>query len=713
MALERKDVITDDALLVPLTMSSNMEVLVGTLDKVAKSADGVAKSVVKEKDSLQALKESEKQLTELSNKFASAQAGVAKETDRANKELEEQNNKSKKGKSAMRELTQELKAAESEMIKIARNLGINSKEFQTAAEKAGKLKDEINDIKDAVKNVSASNFENLANSLGDVFSRLKAGNFEGAITSAKQFAAQMKALTFKELINGAKDFAITLGTITKAFLTSPLGIMAAVVGGIAAAFAIMRARADEAFKSTTENATKTIESLQTQYDFEIKIAEIRKQQTFELERQKQKALKEAAQEAIDLTKDLTSTSTNFKNALLKGESLFVTKLDEDKKKAFDSLVKVVEDADRELVLINERETAYLKEQEEKRLKDVESALQKQLKLRLKLEHDINKFMEESRKERLKGLEKYFDKNGEFVDKELKDQKKTFDAQTKATKDHLAAIVKLAQETSTLTQADLDRIRRETIESQLEELQTFLEAANATLTTYGRLVGDIMSGITKRHLQEIETRSDALEDSYKQDVENAGDNTRAKKAIEREYAASRKALDQEVAREKHRMAVYEKSLAVLEASIKLSIAIIDAVLNPARAGGAVVAGFQLAAIIAQPIPKYKRGTRNHPGGWAIINDGNGAELVKEQGKLKLFDTDGPVMVNLSKGAEVKSAEETRALMGKDNLAVEVRGLREDLRRQPRVDVVHSAGQLLEVRTYRDGSKRIRRRMIMGS
>src|SRR5688572_23567807 len=70
-------------------------------------------------------------------------------------------------------LKQELIAARNEMANIAKTTGSQtSPEFLAAAEKAGELKDQINDLNDSLKNASASKFENLGNSLKDVGSKL-------------------------------------------------------------------------------------------------------------------------------------------------------------------------------------------------------------------------------------------------------------------------------------------------------------------------------------------------------------------------------------------------------------------------------------------------------------------------------------------------------------------------------------------------------------
>ena len=68
------------------------------------------------------------------------------------------------------------------------------------------------------------------------------------------------------------------------------------------------------------------------------------------------------------------------------------------------------------------------------------------------------------------------------------------------------------------------------------------------------------------------------------------------------------------------------------------------------------------------PQYASGTKSHPGGLAIIDDGiGGRELVKTpSGKMFLGDNSGPKLVNLPKDSEVYSHNETESLLNKAKL-----------------------------------------------
>ena len=65
------------------------------------------------------------------------------------------------------------------------------------------------------------------------------------------------------------------------------------------------------------------------------------------------------------------------------------------------------------------------------------------------------------------------------------------------------------------------------------------------------------------------------------------------------------------------------------------------------------------------PQYAKGTKNHPGGVALVNDGSGAyqEMYKlPNGKTGLFPKKRNMLVNLPKGTQVLDGKSTAKLMG---------------------------------------------------
>ncbi len=60
-------------------------------------------------------------------------------------------------------------------------------------------------------------------------------------------------------------------------------------------------------------------------------------------------------------------------------------------------------------------------------------------------------------------------------------------------------------------------------------------------------------------------------------------------------------------------------------------------------------------------KHATGTRYHQGGLAMVNDGTGPELILENGRAFIAGNGRPSIINLSKGAKVFTAAETRSIM----------------------------------------------------
>lgn len=61
-------------------------------------------------------------------------------------------------------------------------------------------------------------------------------------------------------------------------------------------------------------------------------------------------------------------------------------------------------------------------------------------------------------------------------------------------------------------------------------------------------------------------------------------------------------------------------------------------------------------------KQAVGTRNHPGGYSIVNDGSGPELIVDNGQAFIAGNGKPTVVGLNKGAKVFTASETRNILG---------------------------------------------------
>lgn len=104
------------------------------------------------------------------------------------------------------------------------------------------------------------------------------------------------------------------------------------------------------------------------------------------------------------------------------------------------------------------------------------------------------------------------------------------------------------------------------------------------------------------------------------------------AISKEQADARKAAitqkeeqrEKELARQK---AAMQKKKTIFEIILNTATAVVEALPNFILAGIVAAAGAaQLGIAIVQPLPEYAAGTRNHPGGLAVVGDGGRPEVV---------------------------------------------------------------------------------------
>lgn len=183
------------------------------------------------------------------------------------------------------------------------------------------------------------------------------------------------------------------------------------------------------------------------------------------------------------------------------------------------------------------------------------------------------------------------------------------------------------------------------------------------------VGKIVSGITSlmtdiydAQIENIEKEQEANDEAYDKEIEriealeeNGAISTEEaearKRAAEDKTAAKNAELEKKKAALQEKQAKWDKANSIVQAGIATALAVTKALPNLVLAAlvGAMGAA-QVALIAAQPIPKYAKGTKDHPGGLAIVGDGGKKEgIVTNNG---LFITpDKPTLVDLPAHAQV--------------------------------------------------------------
>lgn len=116
------------------------------------------------------------------------------------------------------------------------NLKPGTKEFQELAFRAGKLKDEIQDSKDAVKAFANESKSSTAKTLfGQVGRDIADLDFKGAADKAKILTEVVRGISFNEVAAGAKNLGSTLLELGKSIFLNPLFLIAGAITAIALA----------------------------------------------------------------------------------------------------------------------------------------------------------------------------------------------------------------------------------------------------------------------------------------------------------------------------------------------------------------------------------------------------------------------------------------------------------------------------------------------
>ena len=182
------------------------------------------------------------------------------------------------------------------------------------------------------------------------------------------------------------------------------------------------------------------------------------------------------------------------------------------------------------------------------------------------------------------------------------------------------------------------------------------------------LASVMSGIYDGRIGKLEEEQEANEEAYEAEVERI-ENLQETGAISTEEAEARKRAaedrtrqkEEEIAKKKaemeQRQAKWNKANSIIQTTIATALAIMQAYAQAGPIAGSVFAAIiaamgaaQIAVIAAQQIPKYAKGTKDHPGGLAIVGDGGRREgVVTDKGVYATPDK--PTLVDLPRHAQV--------------------------------------------------------------
>lgn len=210
--------------------------------------------------------------------------------------------------------------------------------------------------------------------------------------------------------------------------------------------------------------------------------------------------------------------------------------------------------------------------------------------------------------------------------------------------------------------------------RIENAQEWVQKAGEAI----QRIGEFMSAMYDNQITKIDELLEAEQQRYDQEVEHIeylaerGAITSEEAEIRKREAAAATAAKQEQlekrkAQLEYKKAVMEKANSIAQIGIATALGIMQALAMwppniPLSVFVGAMGAVQIATALAQPIKAYAEGTQGkpHPGGLALVGDGDKAELVLYNGKAWVTP-DSPTLVDLPKGAEVLPDAERVALM----------------------------------------------------
>lgn len=221
-------------------------------------------------------------------------------------------------------------------------------------------------------------------------------------------------------------------------------------------------------------------------------------------------------------------------------------------------------------------------------------------------------------------------------------------------------VKLSKETTDKIISDGDR--------EIEGRKRVEELKKQLVQEVAKAIEDIGNSMFERRIQDVEEEIKVNQDEYdekiasidalaEKDVITKEEAEAQKRVAEEQTAAKNRELEKEKAALQTKQAKFQKTIDIAKVIASTAAAIMKTYADlgpfigaPVSALIAAIGAIQLATIIAQPIPKYAKGTDNHPGGLAMVGDGGKHEAVIIGGKAYITPN-VPTLLSMPKGVEV--------------------------------------------------------------
>lgn len=311
---------------------------------------------------------------------------------------------------------------------LASEFGEDSVEFDRVTKAAGKLKERLDDVNEAVNaNKGGTAFENFGSQIGVLGNKLAGLDFEGANKSIATLGTQLKSVSFADIKDGVKGMISTLGNLGKAILSNPIFLITAIVVGVGVALFALKDKvkvisdafdavgaiinktiqyfkdlsdkilgtgfaAEDAANRTIEASKKQLLTGQNLFDTQIRLAKASGKETTQLELDKQKFIENTSKkelEALNKKRNFNGKLSVedqklFDEAVARKEEARISIIEIENKDATDKLTKQKANNEK-IALANEQLRQKIKQAEVDAVFDKNERDKKQIELENKNE----------------------------------------------------------------------------------------------------------------------------------------------------------------------------------------------------------------------------------------------------------------------------------------------------------------------------------------
>ena len=208
--------------------------------------------------------------------------------------------------------------------------------------------------------------------------------------------------------------------------------------------------------------------------------------------------------------------------------------------------------------------------------------------------------------------------------------------------------------------------RQSTEAQRKKIEGIADAIEQASQLMGAL-SNFASTIYDGQIQRIEEHQEESEKASEAEIARIDKLAEAGVITTEEAEARKRAAEEKTAKRNEELEKKKAALQTRQAKLEKATNIVTTIMNTATGimkafaqGGmfatpiaamiAAIGAIQLATIVAQPIPKYAKGTKGHKGGLAWVGDGGERETVITKNGMYITP-DTPTLIDLPKGAKV--------------------------------------------------------------